>query len=131
MNREIKFRAWDIAKKQWFKPVHEAYKGDLFDISIGLSGQVIERTININASIINSDNYILNQYTGLVDKNGVEIYEADFIGKKGAYVVWSERLSCWCFKFHNDEIETPLYHDDISKHEVIGNIYENPELLNK
>jgi hypothetical protein len=124
MNREIKFRAWDedrkvmvldFSKEITYEIIFSSDDGNMFCGNFMDNGDWQEPK--------------LMQYTGLKDKNGVEIYEGDFIGKKGAYIIWSERLSCWCFKFHNDEIETPLYHDDISKYEVIGNIYENPELL--
>jgi hypothetical protein len=129
--REIKFKVWDTKRNQFvseFDIVFRQYGGVEIDIYPNTIDYIGDECHNGEPQ---RGRFEVMQYTGLVDKNGVEIYEADFIGKKGAYVVWSERLSCWCFKFHNDEIETPLYHDDISKHEVIGNIYENPELLNK
>ena len=67
---------------------------------------------------------ILMQYTGLKDKNGKEIYEGDVVKTSLGIGKVCMRLGCWFIEmqkelgyFHTDEIE------------VIGNIYENPELL--
>ena len=57
--REIKFRAWDKNKNCWFKPVYEAYKGNLFDLFIELSGNMVVHTSKgIEGNFINSDNNI-------------------------------------------------------------------------
>lgn len=70
---------------------------------------------------------IIMQYTGLKDKNGKEIYEGDIVDtENGIYeVLWYGEGAC--FRFHIlGSLESPLNYDDIK---VIGNIYENPELL--
>jgi len=106
--REIKFRAWNTIQRQFVKS-WEVYllEGDLND---------------------NDADTILLQYTGLKDKNNKEIFEGDIISKAGAFVVWNNELSCWCFTFEGDEDSTPLFYDRFSKLKVIGNIHENPEL---
>lgn len=74
------------------------------------------------------------QYTGLKDKNGVEIYEGDIVKIQGyIYEVIFER---GCFMLygipHNDiNGEKLIIVRFIDSMEVIGNIYENPELLEK
>jgi len=91
---------------------------------------------------INSDDELIYmQYTGINDKNGVEIYEGDIvlftdnIKIKGStshisVIEWREELSG--FHFHTDCIGCyTINHSQVTKYdvEVIGNIYENPELV--
>lgn len=71
---------------------------------------------------------IWEQSTGLKDKNGKEIYEGDIVKAGGRIyeVAWFEKDGGWfCFR-ENDSVYTPLYH---LKSEVIGNIHENPWLV--
>ena len=79
------------------------------------------------------DSYPLMQYTGLKDKNGTEIYEGDVVslGNIGkCTVVWN---SGW-FGFDCGDPHIPPYapfevDTELEGSEVIGNIHENPELL--
>ena len=78
--------------------------------------------------------------TGLKDENYNEIYEGD-IRQNGSVVVWSDKIGYdgggglhSGFYFHtkrdeNDNILNLSYHEDLAECEIIGNIYENPELL--
>jgi hypothetical protein len=65
------------------------------------------------------------QYTGLKDRNGKEIYEGDFTDE-GPVIFHNDYLGFFV-KTNSEEEFKPLY--DFALLEIIGNIYENPELL--
>lgn len=139
--KEIKFRAWN-KRMGWInkdgsdcKPIME-YDGFVIYPETGLC-EFPEGGWDLSGYTENSDNFILMQSTGLKDKNGVEIYENDIIVGQFGYkeVVKIEEFnfitredSCAGYGFKLDSCNL----DDIKKYvEVIGNIYENPELLEK
>jgi uncharacterized phage protein (TIGR01671 family) len=149
--REIKFRAWDIENKKMYSPeelwnkfvlipdrglFQELKTGEIFDSELG--NEYINHMIPL-------------QYTGLKDKNGKEIYEGDIIkstselmsnfGQFPTGVIRTELYSIeynienarWCERRIKDEWLSliGIYQKVIIEYsEVIGNIYENPELLN-
>lgn len=81
---------------------------------------------------IHFDNLKFMQSTGLKDKNGVEIFEGDIFAEGfGRYVVaWEDKGARWALKFVHDFEDA--FHLGIRNSEemtLIGNIYENPELL--
>ena len=105
--REIKFRVWDKQKKFMIKTV----------------------TIqNLTYKFASNKDHIFLQYTGLKDKNGKEIYEGDivYIDDEAINVVFEEGAFKVHTKYDGDWLLSEL---DLSNLEVIGNIYENPELL--
>ena len=119
MNREIKFRAWSPHFKRMciFNDIDPKVFWD--------------DEANFNSFSLKADSFILMQYTGLKDKNGVEIYEGDILDwyhytlKMQRAKVIFQRGTFYLIGGCNDG---PLSHfGDI---EAIGNIYENPELLN-
>ena len=76
--RDIKFRAWDKKKNDWFDDDDgELYIQPNGNINFGWNGEVMDDY---------TDRVILLQYTGLKDKNGVEIYEGDFLMAGDAYL---------------------------------------------
>lgn len=123
MNREIKFRAWLEGKHDNMiisKPTME------YNVIVGEKGGYlsIEGGWDIHGEYCTIP---IMQYTGLKDKNGKEIYEGDICQRfhlKGQVVYDSERAIFIIMDGFNE----PLY-SEIYGVEVIGNIYENPELL--
>lgn len=127
MAREIKFRFWNHKSKSFCDRLIDS-DGDIFKRSLAFDDYYWE--------LEECDEVTAQQFTGLTDKNSKEIYEGDIVR----------------FTFIDDEIynyisevkpkgivDTPKYHendmtllewlDGYDEVEVIGNIYENPELL--
>lgn len=154
MNREIKFRVWDKERKEFIEwlnadPMIQCASGALL---------CWERTQNKDGSygediIVNkpefSNNLVIQQFTGIKDKNDKEIYEGDIIkcaeidnsfpgtGKPKilqnfkAVVTWNNTL----LEYDYNPINKSGYnfpHQQLCyawNIEIIGNIFENPELL--
>ena len=129
MDRQIKFRVWNGMEM-------------IYDVTVGKFGTFFVHPENNGLDPKDSacitpfttkypDDIPLMQYTGLKDKNGKEIYEGDVIKTMNAESATVE-FSNGGFKYQYDkEGKRPLF-DPIAKHsEVIGNIYDNPELLNQ
>jgi hypothetical protein len=69
----------------------------------------------------------LMQFTGLKDKNGKEIYEGDIIDNEGARQKYEVQFHKGCFCISRGGLGYHIFNE--KEVEVIGNIYENPELL--
>lgn len=121
MNREIKFRVCDIKNKEMLKVQELDFEPTFY------GGRIAIRLDQYN-DYFDTEDMILMQYTGLDDKNGKEIYEGDIVkyenmtGKimffNGSFIMSNfEETEEWELGVINEEIE------------VIGNIYENSELL--
>lgn len=117
----IKFRAWNKEDRRMYCDVQDAYDY-MDDIPASNFGEILYDT----------DEWIVMQYAGLKDKNRKEIYEDDVV--KSPCGIHKVIFVDGGFCLDTGEIATDLYRmiDSEGNHlEVIGNIYENPELLNK
>ena len=119
--RPIKFKIWNKKKNEW----HHKEPISLFGEVI-IMGEILNANLEDNPiSLEELNNLVPLQFTGLLDKNGKEIYEGDIVKATmvGGFFADLE------VTFENGEF-VPKYVDGYSELEVIGNIYENPELLN-
>lgn len=119
MNREIKFRIWDSQHKQMldWSWTNDTFRALLFR---------------------NKSAYITMQYTGLKDKNGKEIYEGDILNGRDDCLEYNKSVveyfsgSFVLMTYYKNKavaIESRLNEAPNTEYEVLGNIYENLELL--
>jgi len=119
--REIKFRAWETILQEMF-PVKEIYYSD---------GEISHVQLPAHQNRTHSSYFKLMQFTGLLDKNGKEIYEGDimkWIRRSAlASVYWDNELARWRYDIGHESYDFDL--ECANTEEVIGNIYENKNLI--
>ena len=124
-----KYRAW---LKQYKK---------MFEVSfIDFDTKLIGLDIDLEIIIFDFEDIILMQSTGLFDKNGKELFEGDVIAIEvddtetpiNARVFQDSKIGVLMFNVFEDNEDVPmveLLEDNSVAFEIIGNIYENPGLL--
>jgi len=126
--RDLKFRIWDSFNAVMMRQEEDRYADSLCKIWVDYD------------ILINGENDpIMMQFTGLTDRNGIEIYEGDIMSYKNSFpeddnknyfIVWNEN-GYWAIRYKHWDKKTTCRIDAFQREngEVIGNIYENPELL--
>jgi len=135
--REIKFRAWDKIEQKMWAPIID--RDGIPCARDPITGQLVRMSGELLDPVM--------QYIGLKDKNGKEIYEGDIVKAHYFYfngnfgndgeIKGKVEYSPWCTFIINDLVDGEEHYLEFheTSHfeepciEVIGNIYENPELL--
>lgn len=127
--RELEFRAWWKDTKRFL---------DCDEWYMTCSGA---KYLHYAVMPYKDDNFIIEQYTGLKDKNGQKIYEGDIVSEEFEYG-GEKTKTIWQVRWSDDECAFELHYvsgfevddcslvaDDEEDYEVIGNIHKQPELL--
>ena len=135
MKRVRKYRVWDNEENKYFETIYEGYAGRILDLTITLSGEIMRRTLTHPAEheSLYPNRYEIEDWIGEIDKNGVDIYENDMIEhpafygyvlfENGAFSISSNANTQLC------NCKQPMAYHDFSEMSVIGNVRQNPELL--
>lgn len=137
--RPIKFRAWDTIGKRWFyfmpltpvtmeTVVRQEWDGGKTSKEESLDPQWFHDELLAGRLDLTRP----QEFTGLHDKNGKEIWEGDVVRHhRGDNVVeWQNEFGAWNMNYGGAVVDQEAGPYDPQDIEVIGNIYENPELIN-
>lgn len=144
--REIKFRVWHKKEKRWLDPwAEEDPILSLKDFGRGCEVYLYDRKTQDHSNInCQMDDVVIQQYTGVKDKNGVEIYEGDLLITKffkpqqnPIEVFWADAHSSWgvdakmssfLSQYAKNGQVAPLLNMHQEHYEVVGNIFEQLNL---
>lgn len=122
--REIKFRVWNI---DGYISLNKAVHDDIIVIQVPSSS-------NNSLIEVNWDGVELEQFTGMLDTNGVDIYEGDVVAipecKELKVVEWSVESCCFVLRhLPSKQYSENFYFEEFSQRTVVGNIHQHAYLL--
>lgn len=124
MSREIKFRVWDVENKEMLNVQELDFEPTFY------GGRIAIRPDQYN-DYFDTEDMILMQYTGVNDRCGKEIYESDIVyvrsEDENAIIEWDEQTARFIIHFDGWIADFDNYYG--KELEIIGDIYNNPELL--
>ena len=124
--KQLQFRAWDKEKKQYF------YHNNNFDERMVLQLNGVLGLFNGKTYDTVTDRFVLEQYTGLKDKDGKKIFEGDILEMTNVgwkYTLVKFYLGIFAFYTEETSFLYPMVRCYWEEGRVIGNIHDNPELL--
>lgn len=143
MNREIKYRVWDKVKRKFLVPDEDDYRTNM---AISFHGNLLLKTDNGACgdpeccgdyeeyfTTVDEYRYFINESTGIKDKNGKNIFVGDIV----KHIEYQSDDNITVIESLQDFFEDRGYMTEemcqdwkSNNFEVIGNIFENPELIN-
>ena len=137
--RELKFRIWIKDEKRYYDESDEESYMIVPNGNVTYTSEAYEEDdVWFNDTTSATNDVIVEQYTGIKDKNGKEIYEGDILGDmwRDGYIAWCDKckqlqyhiLTHGCMACLGDVQWYELVNDN-GKLEVVGNVHENPDLL--
>lgn len=125
MSREIKCRVYSKRSKAYI---------DYYTIGFSTSGKLQYISDEHGAGPVFAGDYVVEQFTGFLDRNGKEIYEGDIVNNiegvnETAVCVWDESNAEFDFRCKDGKYTRDNVKSWLEMYEVIGNVHENGDLI--
>jgi uncharacterized phage protein (TIGR01671 family) len=146
MKNRPRFRIWDKEEGRFFTPIYEAFEGRWLDLSIETNGRILRHTLKFPAEDESQfeDRYEIQEYADLKSKDGDRIFEGDILAFKSqsfismlggeglinriGVVEWDREELQWWVRCGTEGFK-PNRKTDNKQFKIIGNIYQNPDLI--